>query len=179
MSYDLGCLNIKKKVIFIKEDSFSKLCYHPENRAGGLIRFIGGGRPRRFDGRQAKVTYFNGPLFRFLLVHERVKLVDARAGVFVLVMRPVMFLHTIGFFGYKKYVIRLKITMQNVTSVQIFAAGSCLLHYVNKLMHFPMLFFYMHVTIQARTGAPFGDDGQVGLEYASDERENVVVAGRL
>lgn len=37
----------------------------------------------------------------------------------------------------------------------------------------------MQVPVQARARAPFGHNGQVRLEYAADEKEYVVVPGRL
>ena len=143
---------------------------HPEYRARWLGGFELSLFPVCLDRGQTKVAYFDGPFLVMLVI---VKTFDFAK--FVSHTTVVVGL----LFGYKKYVVRLEIAMKNVTTMQVGHSGCRLLADIDELADFPVLLFHMQMAIKTRARTPLGDDGQIRLQNATDEQENVVVSSKF
>ena len=97
-----------------------------------------------------------------------------------LVVEVMTRLHAVGgLLGYEEDVVGLEVAVEDVARVQVLHAGGGLLGDVDQMVHLPVLVLDVQVPIERRARTPLGHDGQVGLEYAADEEQNVVVPGRL
>lgn len=66
--------------------------------------------------------------------------------------------------------------MQYVFSVQIIHPNGDLASDVDKLIHLPINFINVQVSIETRAWTPFGDDCELFTEKAADKEENVLMS---